>query len=227
MLPDKQTRGISIQQHSHISILLVDSQPIVRYGISHLIEREEDMVVIAATDVCHAAWEVLGKTQPDVLLIDVPTKDRCANKLIEKITEERLITRTLVYTSQSAEWQVLEAIRSGATGYITKDAEPGRLIDAIRVVARGGSYLDASLSGLVMGHVGRKHERRDANNRQLTRRESLVLEALANGMRNREIAKQMSITERTVKYHVTSVFQKMRVKNRTEAVRLAVEKGFI
>lgn len=227
MIPAKPASGSVQQPDTTITVLIVDDQPIVRYGICHLINSQVDMEIAASTADCATAWKILDDPQPHVLLMDVQLKDRCAHKLIERITQSRLGTRILVYTSQSAEWQVLEAIRSGAHGYITKDADPERLCDAIRVVARGGSYLDTTLTGMVIGHLGRKFERRDMNRRRLTQRESVVLQALADGKRNKEIATAMSITERTVKYHITSVFQKMKVKNRTEAVRLAVEKGMI
>jgi len=219
--------GVGNRPDVRIKVLVIDTQPIVRYGICQLVNGQWDMEILAATPDCTTAWEHLGNSRPDVLVVDVQIRDRQAHKLIEKVAEQQLPTRILVYSSQFAELQVLEAIRSGAHGYITKDAEPDRLCDAIRAVAKGGSYLDSSLAGVVIGQLGRKHERRDMNRRQLTQRESVVLQALADGKRNKEIATQMAITERTVKYHITSVFQKMRVRSRTEAVRLAVEKGII
>ena len=227
MFPANSVRGMAASEPNRIAVLVVDDQPIVHYGLCHLINAQADMEITATATDCSKAWECLGSAKPHVLLIDVQLNDRCAHKLIEKITHDQLDTRILVYSSGSAELQVLEAIRSGAHGYITKDADPERLCDAIRVIARGGSYLDSILAGMVIGHLGRKVERRDMNRRMLTQRESVVLQALAAGKRNKEIASQMSITERTVKFHITSVFQKMKVKNRTEAVRLAFEKGII
>ena len=227
MVPVKPASGPVRQPDTTITVLIVDDQPIVRYGICHLVNSQVDIEIAASAADCATAWKILDDTQPHVLLMDVQLKDRCAHKLIEQVSQSRFGTRMLVYTSQSAEWPVLEAIRSGVHGYITKDADPERLCDAIRVVARGGMYLDTNLTGMVIGHLGRKHERRNMSQRQLSRRESVVLQELANGKRNKEIATAMSITERTVKYHITSVFQKMKVKNRTEAVRLAVEKGMI
>jgi len=227
MVPANFGTGTAASQSNRIAVLVVDDQPIVRYGLCHLINGQADMEITATTTDCSKAWECLGSAKPHVLLIDVQLNDRCAQKLIEKITDDQLDIRILVYSSGSAELQVLEAIRSGAHGYITKDADPERLCNAIRVIACGGYYLDSNLAGMVIGHLGRKVERRDMNRRMLTERESIVLRALATGKRNKEIASQMFITERTVKFHISSVFQKMKVRNRTEAVQFAFKNGII
>jgi DNA-binding NarL/FixJ family response regulator len=122
---------------------------------------------------------------------------------------------------------VLEAVRCGVHGYITKDAEPERLCEAIRVVAGGDFYLDPAIASKVIAQVGRKHERRARPSRELTPREVAVLYRLAAGMRNSEIASDLFITERTVKYHITSMFNKLQARNRTQAVKIAIQNGLI
>lgn len=210
-----------------ISILIVDDNPIVRYGIRQLLERETDIQVTAETSSCHAAWDILSTSSPHMILIDVDLKDGCGHRLIAKVSKAVLKTKILVYSAQTGELQIIQTLRNGAHGYLTKDAEPNGLLVAIRAIALCGSYIDPAISSKVIGQLGRVHERRTSKSRRLTWREFAVLQGIATGKRNRDIASDLFITERTVKYHLSSMFAKLRVSNRTEAVKYAFEHGFI
>ena len=210
-----------------LSILIVDDHPMIRYGIKHLLDGESDMHIIADVSDCEIAGGILRNEVPALLLMDMQLQDGCAHKLVMSIGELGLDTRILVYSAQIEDWQIIDAFRHEVHGYITKNAEPVRLCEAIRVVAEGGSYIDPSIASKVMGHVGRNNERRSPQSRQLTQRESAVLKGVASGKRSREIAAELYITERTVKYHLSSMFSKLRVHNRTEAVTYAFEHGLI
>lgn len=217
-------QGFGQQQ---LSVLVVDDHPIVRYGIVHLLNGEADMHVIADLPDCEAAGKILRNEVPVLLLMDMQLQDGCAPKLVMSIGDLGLDTRTLIYSAKIDEWQIIDAFRHEVHGYITKNAEPVRLCEAIRVVAGGGSYIDPSIASKVIGQVGRINERRAPHRRQLTQRESAVLKGVASGKRSREIAAELYITERTVKYHLSSMFTKLRVHNRTEAVSYAFEHGLI
>jgi DNA-binding NarL/FixJ family response regulator len=210
-----------------LSILVVDDHPIVRYGIKCLLEDEPDMTITADVSSCDTAWGILRNNASVLLLMDMQLHDGCAHNLLMGIDELGLDTRILVYSAQTEEWQIMDAIRHGVHGYITKNAEPGCLCEAARVVGKGGSYIDPSIASKVIGQVGRINERRKSGSRKLTSRESAVLKGIATGKRNREIAAELYITERTVKYHLSSMFHKLRVHNRTEAVTYAFEHGLI
>jgi DNA-binding NarL/FixJ family response regulator len=210
-----------------ISVLIVDDQPIVRYGVSHLIKQAAGMDVIAATCSCDTAWSVMRKTPPRVLLIDIDLKEGCTYQLLARLDRSGLGTRILVYTANSGELQVTEALRSGAHGFVTKDVTPDELLRAIHTVSEAGSYLDPAITAKVIGQLGRKHERRSANGRHLTQRESAVLQGVAMGKRNSDIAAELFISVRTVKYHLSSMYRKLHVSNRTEAVRHALRYGLI
>ena len=207
--------------------MIVDDHPIVRYGIMHLLEAEPGMHIATDISNCFMAWEILRKNAPNLLLMDVELKDGCAHTLMMKIGEQGIDTRILVYSAQTEDWQILDALRHGAHGYITKNAEPDRLCEAVRMVGEGGFYIDPAIASKVIGQVGRIHERRSPRSRQLTPRESAVLKGIATGKRNQDIAAELYITERTVKYHLSSMFNKLQVQNRTEAVRYAFEHGMI
>lgn len=217
-------QGFGSQQ---LSILIVDDHPIVRYGITRLLEDELDMHIIAAVSDCETAGGILRNEAPVLLLMDMQLQDGCAHNLVMKVGELGLDTRILVYSAQIEDWQIVDALRHEVHGYITKNAEPVNLCEAIRVVAEGGSYIDPSIASKVIGQVGRTNERRSPQSRHLTERESAVLKGIASGKRSREIAVELYITERTVKYHLSSMFSKLRVHNRTEAVTYAFEHGLI
>jgi DNA-binding NarL/FixJ family response regulator len=185
------------------------------------------MHVVGATGSGAVVRERLDSVKPDLLLLDMELKEGCAQTLIQKIIEENLHTRVLVYSARSQDAHVLDAIRCGAHGYITKDAEPELLCGAIRIVAGGDFYLDPAIASKVIAQVGRNNERRSRCGRELTEREVAVLHLLATGMRNSEIASDLFITERTVKYHITSMFNKLQARNRTQAVKIAIQNGLI
>jgi len=210
-----------------LSVLILDDHPIIRYGLVQLLSSRSGMRVVGETGSCAAALERLGSTKINLLLMDMDLKEGCAQTLIEKIIEKNLATRVLVYSAKSNDAHVLEAVRCGVHGYITKDAEPEQLYQAVLVVAGGNFYLDPAIASKVIGWMGRKHERRAKPSRELTGREVAVLQRLAAGMRNSEIAGDLFITERTVKYHITSMFNKLRARNRTQAVKIALQNGLI
>lgn len=217
----------SEDENASLTVLILDDHPIVRFGITQLLKPIPCMRVVADTASCAAARDRLAKATPDLLLMDMALREGCAHELIMRISEEGLRTRVLVYSAEAHDATVLDAVRCGVHGYITKDAEPERLCEAIRVVAGGGFYLDPAIASKVIGLVGRKQERRTPRSRELTPREVAVLRGLAAGLRNSEIASDLFITERTVKYHITSMFSKLRARNRTQAVKIAIQNGLI
>ena len=170
---------------------------------------------------------MLLRLRPDVILGDLMLEDGTACDLMEKMQSKGVGGQVLVYTAHAGEAQVLEVLRAGASGYLIKGSSPQRLVDAIDTVARGDSYLDPAIASRVMGRLGRAKERRAPHSRELTEREVTVLNALVMGKRNRDIAGELFITERTVKYHINGLFNKLRVNNRTQAVRVAVEQGLV
>jgi len=210
-----------------LSVLVVDDHPVVRMGISMVLAAESGLRVVGEASSCAEAWSMLLKVRPDVVVVDLMLDDGTACDLMEKLQAKGIVGQILVYTAHAGEAQVLETLRAGASGYIIKGSTPQRLIDAIHTVAGGGSYLDPAIASQVMGRVGRTKERRSAHSRELTERESTVLKALVEGKRNKDIAGELFITERTVKYHVNALFTKLQVRNRTQAVRAAVEQGLV
>ncbi len=225
----KSTRSIGPTGDGNtlVSVLVVDDHPVVRMGVSMVLGPESGLTVVGEASSCAQAWDMLVRLRPDVILVDLMLEDENACELMEKIQTEGIAGKIVVYTAHAGEAHVREALRAGASGYVIKGSTPERLIDAIHTVARGGSYLDPAVASHVMGRLGRSHERHSPHGRELTEREATVLHALAQGKRNKDIARELFITERTVKYHINGLFTKLRVKNRTEAVRAAIDQGLI
>jgi DNA-binding NarL/FixJ family response regulator len=214
-------------ENAPVSVLVVDDHPVVRMGLSLLLVPESGLRVVGEASSCAEAWEMLLRLRPDVILGDLMLEDGTACDLMQKMQAEGIAGQVIVYTAHADEAHVVEALRAGASGYIIKGSTPQRLIDAIRTVAHGDSYLDPTIASRVMGRVGRTQERRSSHSRELTKREATVLSSLTQGMCNKDIAQELFITERTVKYHIKGLFTKLRVKNRTQVVRAAIEQGLI
>lgn len=211
-----------------ITILVVDDHPVVRYGICNLVGAQPDFHVVGEAEDESTALQLMEEKCPDVLLLDLELgTQESSSGLIARVIQENPHSRVVIYTAHDSENRVMEAIRSGASAYVVKSSRIELLYDAIRVVTGGGSYLDPCIASLVMGRVGRRHERRAANSRDLTSREQQVLRGLASGMRNQEIAESLFISEHTVKYHIKSMFSKMQAKSRTEVVKIAIDNGIL
>ena len=220
------TRSINVGEAT-LSVLVVDDHPVVRMGVSMMLAAESGLRVVGEASSCAEGWSMLLKLRPDVVLVDLMLEDGTACDLMQKLQAKGLAAQIVVYSAHTGEAKVLEALRAGASGYIVKGSKQQRLIDAIHTVAGGGSYLDPAIASQVMGRLGRSQERRSPHSRELTERESTVLEALVQGKRNKDIAGELFITERTVKYHVNALFTKLRVQNRTQAVTAAIEQGLV
>lgn len=218
----RQNKPVSV-----VSVLVVDDHPVVRFGISMLLNGNAGLTVVGEASTCAQAWEMVVGLQPDIVLVDLELADANACELIAKMELGGVNGRVVVYTAHDEESRVLEALRSGAHGYIIKGSTAERLIDAICTVAGGGSYLDPAVASKVIGRVGRSHERRAPRSRELTEREQVVLRGLAAGKPNKIIADDLFISEGTVKYHIKSLFTKLQVNNRTQLVMAAITQGLI
>ena len=224
---DSEPTRSTDEENAPLSVLVVDAHPVVRMGISMLIAQDSGLRLVGEASSCAQTWDMLLSLRPDIIVGDLMLEDGTACDLMEKMRAGGIAGQFVVYTTHVGEAHVLEALRAGASGYVVKNSTPQCLIDAIHTVARGDSYLDPAITSQVVGRLGRTHERRSSYSRELTKREATVLHSLALGKCNKEIAGELFITERTVKYHISHLFAKLRVKNRTQAVRAAVDQGLV
>jgi len=195
-----------------IDVLVVDDHALMRTGLSGLIAAAGDMRVVGtAADGAEAVAEV-ARLAPHVVLMDLSMPVLDGVSATRRIVEEHPDVEVLVLTSFSDQQRVMEALDAGAGGYVLKDTEPADLLAAIRSTARGHSPLDPRVARTVL------HARRGpARAAELTDREQEVLGLVGRGLANKQIARRLGIRESTVKAHLTSVFQRIGVRDRTSA----------
>lgn len=209
----------------HIRILIADDHPVVREGLAGMIGTQPDLQVVGEAGNGVEAIRQAAALQPDLILMDLqmPTMDGAV--AIRQILQDNPRARVLVLTAFDTDERILHAVEAGAQGYLLKGAPRDDLFRAIRVVADGGSLLQPSVAAKLLTRVGQMLKHDDAE--QLTDREREVLDLLAKGFRNKEIAERLFISERTVKFHVGIIFQKLAVSNRAEAVSKAIQSGLV
>jgi DNA-binding NarL/FixJ family response regulator len=195
-----------------IDVLVVDDHALMRSGLAGLIAAAEDMRVVGMAADGAEAVAAVARLSPDVVLMDLSMPVMDGVTATRRILAENPAVEVLVLTSFSDQQRVVEALDAGAGGYVLKDTEPADLLAAIRATARGHSPLDPRVARTLL------HARRSpARVAELTEREQEVLALVGRGLANKQIARALGIREGTVKAHLTSVFQRIGVRDRTSA----------
>lgn len=223
-----------------IRILLADDHPIVREGLRAVLETQPDFEVIAEATSGDEALRLTLSLQPDILLLDLEMPIMDGVETIRRLRQQQPAARIIVFTAFDNDERIIHAVQAGANGYLLKGSPRGEIFQAIRITMEGGSLLQPVVASKLLRHVGHQANPKplgtspsQVNNlymppyETLTERELEVLNLLAQGMPNKEIAAQLIISERTAKFHVSSIMGKLGATNRTEAVSLAAQKGLI
>ena len=197
---------------SRIRLLLVDDHAVVRRGLSELLSGEPDLEVMAVAEDGTRAVELARELRPDVILMDLQMPGTDGVEATRTIVSEDLGSQVLVLTSFSDAERILDALDAGAVGYLLKDAAPDEVIDGVRAVARGESPLHPKAARELL-----RQRRRASERPQLTPRELEILELVRQGFANKQIARRLGISDRTVKAHLTAAFQRIGVADRTAA----------
>ena len=204
----------------------MDSQAVSRAGLRHLLESYVDLQVIGeASDGVQAVSETV-ELGPQVVLMDAQLPNNQSIEALKQIKQLNLDTRVLLLSAQEREEYLYETLRAGADGYVLKDIAPDELAQAVRVVAGGEVLVQPQLAGRLLSRFG-KQGRGNTPYETLTAREQEVLQLLARGLRNKEIAARLIVSERTVNFHLANIYQKLNVSGRTEALSKALEQGLI
>lgn len=209
-----------------VTILLVDSQAVTRAGLHRLLEGYPGLRIVGeAADGVQAVSETL-ELGPNVVLMDALLPNGQSLEALRQIKQLNLATRVLLLSNQEREEYLYETLRAGADGYVLKDIDPSELVEAVRTVARGEVLVQPQLANRLLSRFGRQGR---AGNpyETLTTRELEVLRQLARGLRNKEIAARLFVSERTVNFHLANIYQKLNVSGRTEALSRAMELGLI
>jgi DNA-binding NarL/FixJ family response regulator len=215
-----------------IRLLLVDDQALFREGLHTLLSVHDEVQVVGEAANGEEALQQVARLSPDVVLMDVrmPVLDGVA--ATRQICRAYPASRVIMLTTFDDDEYVFEGLRAGAAGYLLKDVSSGKLLEAIRATAAGESFLQPSVAAKVVAELNRLAERSDRPLVQplvepLSERELEILQAVAAGESNREIANQLFIAEGTVKNHVTNILGKLGVRDRTQAALRARELGII
>lgn len=208
-----------------IRILIVDDHTVVRKGLKALMLTEPGLQVVGEAADGEEAVRRARILKPDVILMDMSMPHKDGVQATLEIKQESPEARILVLTSFAEDQKILEAIKAGALGYLLKDASPEELLKAIQEVYRGQSSLHPAVAQKVIRAIQHPdaHEAREEN--ALTDRELEILRLIAEGLPNQQIATRLSISERTVRTHVSNILRKLKLPNRTQAALYAVKEG--
>ncbi len=206
-----------------ISVLIADDHPVVRQGLQVLLSVQDDIDVVGEAPDGVQALALVAELDPDVLLLDLKLPGLDGVAVLRELRHRGLRARALVLTSAAEGTLVTSAVQAGAAGFLYKDVDPDALVRAVRSVNDGHTLLAPEAAGAVLrrGAAGSAVRGMGA----LTRREREVLGQLAEGRSNREIARSLRVSEKTVKTHVSSVLAKLGVADRTQAALLAVRQA--
>ncbi|WP_102346678.1 response regulator [Bacillus sp. Marseille-P3661] len=221
-------------------ILIIDDHQLFREGVKRILDFEENFEVVAEGDDGSDAVALVEQYNPDVVVMDINMPTMNGVEATAKLVEQYPDVKVLILSIHDDESYVTHALKTGASGYLLKEMDADSLIEAVRVVAEGGSYLHPKVTHnlvneyrrLATGDNGQSvGTLKDVEYRKplhiLTRRECEVLQMLADGKSNRAIGETLYISEKTVKNHVSNILQKMNVNDRTQAVVVAIKNGWV
>lgn len=201
-----------------IRILVVDDHAALREGVASMVAREPDIVIVGEAVDGAEAIASFRSLRPDVMLLDLQMPVCGGIEVIEEVRKEFAAARIIVLTTYEGDAQAMRALKAGASGYLLKSSVRKELLDAIRAVHAGRRYILAAVAQEIAIHAAED---------PLSAREIAILEMVADGKANKVIARELSLSEDTVKAHLRSIFSKLDVNDRTQAVTIALRRGII
>ena len=209
-----------------VKIMITDDHSMVREGLKNLLELDGDIEVIAEAENGEECLQKLLTVKPDVLLLDINMPKMNGLEVLKNLKDAKSKVKVLILTVHNETEYLMKAVEIGINGYVLKDSESAELKKAIFSIADGENYIQPSLIPALNSKMIEKNED-EIKLESLTRRELQVLKELAVGKFNRDIAKEMEISERTVKNHISSIFKKLDVTDRTQAAVFAIRNNLI
>ncbi|WP_421385524.1 response regulator [Bacillus salacetis] len=219
------------------NIVIIDDHQLFREGVKRILEFEPTFNVLAEGDDGSEAMELVEKHSPDVVLMDINMPEINGVEATQQLIEKHPDTKVIILSIHDDENYVSHALKTGALGYLLKEMDSEALIEAVKVVAAGGSYIHPKVTHNLINDYRRLANTQETGGFKqsevrrplhlLTRRECEVLQMLADGKSNRGIGEALYISEKTVKNHVSNILQKMNVNDRTQAVVTGIKNGWV
>jgi len=209
-----------------IKILIADDHSMVREGLKQLIELEDDIEVIAQAGDGQEAIDKIHEMDPDVVLLDINMPIMNGLEVLEKLKETKVDVNVLILTIHNEIEYLYRAVEIGVNGYVLKDSDSDVLIKAIRSIYKGESYIQPNMASLLFKKINGELDNQ-VKHSKLTKREVEVLKLITQGLLNKEIANQLCISEKTVKNHVSNIFKKIEVSDRTQAAVYAIKNNIV
>lgn len=212
-----------------IRVVLVDDQTLIRQGVRSLLALSDDIEVVGEASDGQEALEIVPKLKPDVLLLDLRMPNMNGLQVLEALAERDQQPPTLILTTFDDDELVLGGIRAGAKGYLLKDVALEDLLNAVRTLASGNTFVNPAITDRLLKGL-KSHSTEFSALEQpeaMTGRETEILRLMAGGYSNKEIARALDVAEGTIKNHVSNILSKMGVRDRTRAVLKAIEAGLI
>lgn len=215
------------EQPAPLRILLADDHVTMRHGLKLLIESQEDMKVVSEASDGEAAIASAALLKPDVVVMDISMPGMNGLAATRALRQQQPAIAIVTLTRHSDDAYVRELLRAGVSGYVLKQSAPNELLQAIRAAAKGGQYLDSTLTARVTAHVIGRADRVRKHGGTLSDRESDVLRLIASGYSNKEIAEQLSLSVKTVEAHKANAMRKLRLAGRIDIVNYAILQGWL
>lgn len=209
-----------------INLMIIDDHSMVREGLKQLLELDENLKVIAEAADGLEGLEKLKTVSPDVLLLDINLPNMNGLEMLKHMREKNMNTKVLILTIHNEVDYLIRAVEIGCDGYVLKDSDSNLLKKAIYTIYNGENFIQPSLTPALNAGLAAKSTMDDRVN-ELTRREIEVLKLIAEGLFNKEIASKLTISERTVKNHVSNIFKKIDVSDRTQAAVFAIKNNLV
>jgi DNA-binding NarL/FixJ family response regulator len=213
-----------------VRVLIVDDQPMMRTGLRYILDAEPDLAVVGDASDGESAIARVRDLQPDVVVMDIRMPGLDGIEATRRIAASAAHARVLMLTTFDIDRHILDALRAGASGFLVKDDAPDALVDAIRIIAAGDAVLAPSVTRRLLDRFGRLpslDQPQPTDLSSLTNREWEILGLLGHGLSNAEIAATLTVSEATVKTHVGHVLEKLKLRDRVQAVIYTYESGLI
>jgi DNA-binding NarL/FixJ family response regulator len=220
-----------VNANRHVTrIVVADDQQVVREGFAALLNSQPDFAVVGTASDGTEAVRTCDEHRPDIVLMDIRMPETDGIEATKQLTARPNAPRILILTTFDLDEYVYDALRAGASGFLLKAVTAEQLFDAVRIIAAGDALLAPSITRRLIGDFARQHRNAGVDSSrlaQLTPRETEVLQLLAEGLSNPEIAARLVVTDETIKTHVSRILRKLGLRDRTQAVIAAYETGLV